>query len=123
VYIGRPSARRSDCMTLARLAVLSPSSAVPALYTMDRVLTNTSRAAKEVMMPMPIFQSKPRGLRAGSIARPIRPAKDCRSRSPDSSRSKRCRASACSGVGGFEAVCFHRARCRSKRRSTSAGRG
>ena len=32
------------------------------------VLTKTSRAAKEEMMPMPIFQSKPRGLITGSMS-------------------------------------------------------
>jgi hypothetical protein len=32
------------------------------------VLTNTSRAAKELTMPMPIFQSKPRGLMVGSMS-------------------------------------------------------
>src|SRR5580765_8225190 len=34
-----------------------------------------SRAANDEMSPMPIFQSKPRGLIVGSINRPARPAK------------------------------------------------
>src|SRR5208337_4318702 len=46
------------------------------------VLTNTSRAANDVMMPIPIFQSNPSGAITGSIARPRRPAKLLRSRSP-----------------------------------------
>ena len=32
------------------------------------VLTKTSRAAKEVTMPMPIFQSKPSGAMTGSMS-------------------------------------------------------
>ena len=38
------------------------------------VLTNTSRAAKALMMPTPIFQSNPSGSISGSIDRPSRPA-------------------------------------------------
>ena len=41
------------------------------------VPTMTSRAAREVMRPMPIFQLKPSGLMAGSIVLPIMPAKLC----------------------------------------------
>ena len=42
---------------------------------MDMVLTNTSRAAKDASMPMPIFQSKPSGAMTGSSNRPACPAK------------------------------------------------
>src|SRR5437763_5035477 len=55
---------------------------LPMLYTVDIVLTKTSRAANEATMPMPIFQSKPSGAMAGSMARPGRPAKLLRNCSP-----------------------------------------
>src|SRR5947209_17741273 len=43
---------------------------------MPIVLTKTSRAAKAPTRPTPIFQSKPRGLMAGSIPWPRRPARE-----------------------------------------------
>ena len=42
---------------------------------MPSVPTIISRAASEVISPMPIFQLKPSGLMAGSTAWPIMPAK------------------------------------------------
>ena len=41
------------------------------------VPTKTSRAAKEVINEMPIFQSKPKGSIAGSINFPILPTYEC----------------------------------------------
>ena len=41
------------------------------------VPTKTSRAANEVTIPMPIFQSYPRGRIAGSIVFPTIPIKEC----------------------------------------------
>ena len=52
------------------------SSALPILYMVAMVPTKTSRAAKEVIRAIPIFQSKPRGSMAGSINLPSWPAKE-----------------------------------------------
>ena len=43
------------------------------------------RAAKDATKPIPIFQSNPSGIITGSSISPIRPAKLCRKRAPDSS--------------------------------------
>ena len=54
---------------------LDAFASLPTEYTMPSVDTNTSRAANAPMMPTPIFQSKPSGRIAGSIAWPSLPPK------------------------------------------------
>ena len=53
----------------------------------DMVPTNASRAAKDVIKAMPIFQSKPNGLMAGSIVLPKTPAYEFSNFSADLSLS------------------------------------
>ena len=73
----RPSghrASRSAALSGVKSVALSASKCCT-LKTTAVELTKTSRAAKEVMSPMPILQSKPSGLMTGSIRWPARPAK------------------------------------------------
>ena len=62
---------RTAAFNLSRKELLSDSST---LYKVAMVPTNTSRAAKEVISAMPIFQSNPNGAMRGSIFLPIMPA-------------------------------------------------
>ena len=60
-------------VTSARL----PPANFSTLNTTAVELTKTSRAANDVMRPMPMRQSKPSGLIVGSMRWPARPAKLC----------------------------------------------